>query len=151
MEEDLYDDDESSVAILSGQSETTAPLIPSSPSEAPTKRGVNALGLTMMIYFFTSGGPFGIEPSVGAAGPLLSLIAVIIVPLIWSLPQAILSAELSLMIAENGGNVVWVQRAWGDLIGWVNAFNNLAASFSSMSLLVVLFVDYLPGASDFSL
>eukprot|EP01119_Soliformovum_irregulare_P010477 TRINITY_DN2583_c0_g1_i1.p1 TRINITY_DN2583_c0_g1~~TRINITY_DN2583_c0_g1_i1.p1 ORF type:complete len:477 (+),score=95.86 TRINITY_DN2583_c0_g1_i1:67-1497(+) len=144
MDDETFDDDETSVAILSGQSDTTAPLIPSSPSEAPTKRGVNALGLTMMIYFFTSGGPFGIEPSVGAAGPLLSLIAVIVVPLLWSLPQAILSAELSLMISENGGNVVWVQRAWGDLIGWVNAFNNLASSLSSMSLLVVLFVDYLP-------
>jgi amino acid transporter len=112
------------------------------------KRGVNALQLTMMIYFFTSGGPFGIESAIGAGGILLSLIGIILIPLLWSLPQALMSAELALMMSENGGNVVWVQRAFGDFIGWINAFNCLVQSFSSMSLLVVLFVEYLP--YDFS-
>lgn len=61
-------------------------------------------------YFNTCGGPFGVEPAVEAAGPLWTLIALIVLPLFWSLPQAIMSAELSLLVNENGGNVVWVQR-----------------------------------------
>jgi len=109
------------------------------------KRGVNALQLTMMIYFFTSGGPFGIEPAVGNGGPLLTLIALVIIPVFWSLPQALMAAELSLLIDENGGNVVWVRKAFGDTIGWFNAFNNIAQSFSSLAILVVLFVAYIPG------
>jgi amino acid transporter len=90
------------------------------------------------------GGPFGIEAAISAGGILISLIAIIVIPLFWSLPQALMSAELALMINENGGNVVWVQRAFGDFIGWVNAFNCVVQSFVSLSLLVVLFVEYLP-------
>ncbi len=30
------------------------------------------------------------------------------------------------------------------IAGWVNAWNNLVAQFASMSLLTVLFVEYLP-------
>ena len=55
-----------------------------------------------------------------------------------------MAAELSLMVDENGGNVVWVKRAFGDGIGFFNAFNNIAQSFSSLALLAVLFVEYLP-------
>jgi len=109
----------------------------------PAKRGVNALQLTMMIYFFTSGGPFGIEPAVGASGPLLTLISLIVVPLLWSLPQALMAAELSLMISENGGNVVWVRTAFGDTLGFFNAYANICSSISSLALLTVLFVDYI--------
>jgi len=64
--------------------------------------------------------------------------------LVWSLPQALLSAELSLMVNVNGGNVIWVQRAFGDFVGWVNAYNGMICSFSSMACLVVLFVEYIP-------
>jgi hypothetical protein len=40
-------------------------------------------------------------------GPLVSIIGLLAVPFIWSIPQAIMSAELSLMMSENGGNIVW--------------------------------------------
>jgi amino acid transporter len=74
---------------------------------------------------------------------MLTIIALIVVPLVWSLPQALMSAELSLMIDENGGNVVWVQRAFGNFVGWMNAYNNLINSIMSLALLCQLFVTYL--------
>lgn len=40
-------------------------------------------------------------------GPLVAIIGLLAVPFIWSIPQAIMSAELSLMMSENGGNIVW--------------------------------------------
>jgi hypothetical protein len=36
------------------------------------KRSISALRLAMITYFFTSGGPTGCEPAVGAAGNPLS-------------------------------------------------------------------------------
>jgi amino acid transporter len=45
---------------------------------------------------------------------------------------------------ENGGNVVWVQEAFGDFLGFINAYNNLASSISSLALLVVIFASYIP-------
>jgi len=113
-------------------------------SKKPNQRGVNTFQLMMMIYFNTSGGPFGIESAVGGGGPLLTLISFIVVPLIWSVPQSLMAAELSLLISENGGNVIWVQQAFGDFLGWWNAYSNVLCNFSSLACLVVLFVNYLP-------
>ena len=48
------------------------------------------------------------------------------------------------MVDENGGNIVWVQRAFGPFLGWVNAFNYLVSAFASMSLYPILVIDYLP-------
>jgi amino acid transporter len=113
--------------------------------EPAAKRSVSAFRLAMMCYFLTCGGPFGIESAVEAAGPLMALIGVLVTPFLWSLPQALMSAELSLLSNENGGNVVWVQRAFGDFLGWVNAYNNIGSYLVTQATTVVLFVDYLPG------
>ena len=72
---------------------------------ASGKRSISAFRLAMITYFFTCGGPFGIESAVGAAGPLYSLIAVFAIPIFWALPQALMSAELSLMMNQNGGKL----------------------------------------------
>lgn len=53
-----------------------------------------------------------------------------------------MSSELSMMMNENGGNILWVQRAFGDFLGWVNAFNNMIQGMCSSAILGVLFVDY---------
>lgn len=82
-------------------------------------------------------GPFGIEVCVGAAGPLYTLIALIGLPFVWAVPQALMTAELSTMIPENGGYILWVRDAYGPFLGWINAWNcTLYAPYScSLSLL----------------
>ncbi|KAL6078954.1 Amino acid permease [Balamuthia mandrillaris] len=110
----------------------------------PAKRSLSAFRLALIGYFLTCGGPFGVESTVGAMGPLAALIALIVFPFLWSLPQALMAAELSLLIKENGGNIIWVQRAFGDFGGWVNAYNNIGNMLVSHATVVVLFVDYFP-------
>eukprot|EP00697_Spironema_sp_BW2_P003111 gnl/Spiro4/14155_TR7609_c0_g1_i1.p1 gnl/Spiro4/14155_TR7609_c0_g1~~gnl/Spiro4/14155_TR7609_c0_g1_i1.p1 ORF type:complete len:426 (-),score=96.36 gnl/Spiro4/14155_TR7609_c0_g1_i1:177-1454(-) len=70
--------------------------------------------------------------------------------LVWCLPQALMAAELSLMMDVNGGNVVWVQRAFGDYLGFVNSHACLWMSLASQSIVVVIFVAYLPGSQNYS-
>lgn len=43
---------------------------------AAGRRSISAFRLAMMAYFFTCGGPFGIEPAVLAAGPLYTLVSI---------------------------------------------------------------------------
>eukprot|EP01088_Endostelium_zonatum_P003660 TRINITY_DN14848_c0_g1_i3.p1 TRINITY_DN14848_c0_g1~~TRINITY_DN14848_c0_g1_i3.p1 ORF type:complete len:234 (-),score=31.91 TRINITY_DN14848_c0_g1_i3:124-825(-) len=112
-------------------------------AEEEGKRTLNAWKLAVIGYYLTCGGPFGIEASIGAAGPLLTYIAFIVFPLIWSVPQAIMAAELALIYRENGGNIVWVQNAFGDFIGWINAYNNLGTNLFTQAITVQLFVGYL--------
>lgn len=53
----------------------------------PMARTITWLQLMMIVYFNTVGGAFGIEPAVGAGGPLFCLIAVVLVSLALAAPQ----------------------------------------------------------------
>lgn len=85
------------------------------------KRSLGAWQLLAAIYFCVSGGAFGLEPVV-ALGPGLAILLIVITPVIWSLPAALMTAELSCAIPEEGGYIEWVKRAigqrWGFLCGW---------------------------------
>eukprot|EP01052_Picozoa_sp_SAG31_P008852 SAG31_NODE_453_length_15464_cov_37.074064_16_plen_102_part_00 len=50
---------------------------------------ISVLPLVALIYFEVSGGPYGIEDAVGAAGPLYALLGCLVFPLVWSIPGAI--------------------------------------------------------------
>ncbi|KAL6501814.1 proline dehydrogenase [Orobanche gracilis] len=90
-----------------------------------TKHGkkIPLLPLVFLIFYEVSGGPFGVEDSINAAGPLLALAGFLIFPLIWSVPEALITAEMGTMFPENGGYVVWVSSAlgpfWGFQEGWM--------------------------------
>ena len=45
--------------------------------------------------------PLPIQDAVAAAGPLLTLLGFIILPLIWSVPEALVTAELATAFPEN--------------------------------------------------
>jgi amino acid transporter len=74
---------------------------------------ITVLPLVFLIFYEVSGGPFGIEDSVKAAGPLLAIVGFIVFPFIWSIPEALITAEMGTMFPENGGYVVWVTLAMG--------------------------------------
>jgi len=78
--------------------------------------------LIFLIYFEVSGGPFGEETAVKAAGPLLAIAGFLIFPFVWSIPEALVTAELATAYPGNGGYVVWAGTAfgpfWGFLMGW---------------------------------
>jgi hypothetical protein len=56
----------------------------------------------LIAFFCTCGGPFGIESAVMAAGPMYTAIGCVVVVLCWCLPQALMAAELSMMMNSNG-------------------------------------------------
>jgi len=47
------------------------------------------------------------------------------------------------MMEQNGGNILWVRRAFGDFIGWMNAYNFLTYSFASLGLGYIMCFSYL--------
>jgi amino acid transporter len=98
------------------------------------------VGLT---FFAVCGGDYGMEESVGAAGPALALAGVILLPWFWSLPIALMTSELGSMIPEAGGYVVWIHRAFGFRMAHLNATWNLVSNTFDNALYPVMFVDYL--------
>ncbi|CAA6662867.1 unnamed protein product [Spirodela intermedia] len=81
------------------------------------KNQLSLIPLIFMIFFEVSGGPYGEEPAVQAAGPLLAIIGFLVFPFIWSIPEALVTAELATAYPGNGGYVVWVTEAFGPFPG----------------------------------
>lgn len=115
-----------------------------SEQKKPAKRSLSAVHLGFLLFFLTAGGPFGIEPSVYGAGCLMAIVGSTAIALFWAYPQAVLATELGLMIDSNGGGFVWVHRAWGPFVGWINGWNGMASSFINIGLLISLFPRYFP-------
>ncbi|KAG5069526.1 hypothetical protein AAZX31_01G137400 [Glycine max] len=114
------------------------------PSSRPNhSRKVTVLPLVFLIFYEVSGGPFGVEDTVHAAGPLLALIGFLLFPLIWSVPEALITAEMGTMFPENSGYVVWVSSALGPYWGFQQGWMKWLSGVIDNALYPVLFLDYL--------
>jgi amino acid transporter len=94
-------------------------------------------------YFMVSGGPYGLEDVIGMAGFGRALLLLAIVPLLWSLPTALMVGELASAIPDEGGFYVWVTRALGRFWGFQEAWLSLAASVFDMAIYPTTFTLYL--------
>jgi amino acid transporter len=109
----------------------------------PFRRTLSLTTLVALTFFCVAGGAYGIEDAVGAAGPLLALLAMLMVPWLWSFPTALMTAELSAAMPEAGGYVVWVERAFGRFWGFQEGWLSWLCSFADNALYPLLFVEYL--------
>jgi amino acid transporter len=94
-------------------------------------------------FFCVAGGAYGLEDAVGAAGPAWALLAILAVPWVWSLPMALMTAELTAAMPEDGGFVVWVERAFGRFWGFQEGWWSWLCSFADNALYPVMFAEYL--------
>ncbi|CAL9084686.1 unnamed protein product [Musa textilis] len=113
------------------------------PPKLDNIRKVSVIPLVFLIFYEVSGGPFGIEDSVQAAGPLLAILGFLIFPFIWSIPEALITAEMGTMFPENGGYVVWVSSALGPFWGFQQGWMKWLSGVIDNALYPVLFLDYL--------
>ncbi|KAL1354119.1 probable polyamine transporter At1g31830 isoform X2 [Arachis hypogaea] len=114
-----------------------------SPRRTHTMKKVSILPLVFLIFYEVSGGPFGVEDTVHAAGPLLALLGFVVFPFIWSIPEALITAEMGTMFPENSGYVVWVSTALGPFWGFQQGWMKWLSGVIDNALYPVLFLDYL--------
>ncbi|TXG73075.1 hypothetical protein EZV62_001654 [Acer yangbiense] len=109
-----------------GETSSQVHLLEEQPLDTPptttnTPKKLALLPLIFLIYFEVAGGPYGEEAAVGAAGPLLAVLGFLVFPFIWSIPEALVTAELATAFPGNGGYVIWAHQAfgpfWGSLMG----------------------------------
>lgn len=94
-------------------------------------------------FFMVSGGPYGLEEIVQKAGYSRSILILLLTPIIWSWPVALMIGELSAALPEEGGYYVWVRRALGPFWGFQEAWLSLAASVCDMAVYPTIFILYL--------
>ncbi len=109
----------------------------------PDRQHLSLLGLAAATFFIVSGGPYGLEEIVlgyGYAGAMALLVAI---PLVWSLPVALMVGELGAALPRTGGYYVWVRRGLGPFWGLQEAWLSLAVGIVDIAIYPTLLVTYL--------
>ncbi|KAJ0021259.1 hypothetical protein Pint_31389 [Pistacia integerrima] len=109
----------------------------------PKSKKLTLIPLIFLIYFEVAGGPYGEEPAVQAAGPLLALLGFLIFPFIWSVPEALITAELSTAFPGDGGFVIWAHQAFGPFLGSMMGSWKFLSGVINVAAFPVLCIDYL--------
>ncbi len=112
-------------------------------SPAGTRGKLTLLPLIAATYFMVAGGPYGLEDVVQKAGYAGTLLILLLTPLLWSVPTALMVSELASALPEEGGFYAWVRRAMGRFWGFQEAWLTLLGSIFDMALYPTLFVWYL--------
>src|SRR5258707_3019083 len=95
------------------------------------------------MYLVVSGGAYGLEDAVKMAGPRLTLLLCLVVPLTLSLPTALMAAELTALMPVEGGFYFWVKEALGPFAGFAEAYLTILYTRFDMAIYPVLFAGYL--------
>lgn len=132
-----------------GSSQSYPPLLqddcnrlPTTTADKPPKK-LALIPLIFLIYFVVAGGPYGEESAVGAAGPLPAILGFLIFPFIWSIPEALVTAELATTFPGNGGFVIWAHKAFGPFWGSLMGSWKLVSGVINLASYPVLCIDYL--------
>jgi amino acid transporter len=129
-----------------GESSRT-PMI--SQKSGPANGGMKSLQKISVVpmiaatYFMVAGGPYGLEEIVQKTGYAATLLILVITPLLWSLPTALMVSELATAIPEEGGFYIWVRRGLGRFWGFQETWLTLAGSIFEMALYPNLCIAYI--------
>jgi amino acid transporter len=114
-------------------------------SERSVQSAVRKAGLfyfVWVMFSYCTGGPFGLEDMVTTSGPGLTLIFLLVIPLFWSIPVSLVSAELTTAMPVEGGFYRWARAGFGNFWGFLAGWWNWCASFLLGAVYAVQFSDY---------
>lgn len=76
----------------------------------------------------------------------------LVLPLLWSVPEALITAELATAFPENSGYVAWVTAAFGPFWGFQEGFWSWLSGVTDNSIYPVMFADnlriFIPALND---
>jgi amino acid transporter len=127
-------------------SASSLPARLSAPASQASKKKITKMTLWPLIaatFFMVSGGAYGTEEIVHGAGYARAVLILILTPLVWSMPVALMAGELSSALPEEGGYYAWVRRGMGDFWGFQEAWLSFTGSIFDMAIYPTLFVAYL--------
>jgi amino acid transporter len=137
MGDALNDCDLSGTATSTSDDSNDIPIA----TATPIKK-LGTMQLAVIVFYTVSGGPFGVEETVRAGGAFYALLGFAIFPLVWSIPEALVTAELGAAYPEASGTVAWVEEAYGPFWGWLQGCLTWFSGVTDNAIYPVLFLDY---------
>ncbi|KAF1315462.1 Amino acid-polyamine-organocation, partial [Globisporangium splendens] len=114
----------------------------------PSQRVLGTVGIAAITYLFGCGGPIGSEPIISSSGPAIGLPAMIVYPLLVTVPYAYIVAELCTAFPEDGGFTVWVLNAFGSFWGFQVGYWSWIAGIFNSALLPAFLLQVLSESYD---
>jgi len=99
--------------------------------------------LVAATFFMVCGGAYGTEDIVRGWGYGRAMLILVLTPLVWSLPTALMVGELSSTLPAEGGYYAWVRAGLGDFWGFQEVWLSFASSIFDMAIYPTLFIAYL--------
>ncbi|MFD5467481.1 APC family permease [Kitasatospora sp. NPDC127059] len=127
----------------------TAAAAPAAQLPSPAQN-VKLAPLVALIFFSVSGGAYGIEGLFSASGPGIGLLLLLVTPLVYSVPHAMVCAELGTAIPVDGGYYHWVRRGLGRFWGFQQGMLSWLGGFVDLAVYPVLFTGYLQSVVDWA-
>jgi amino acid transporter len=122
---------------------TTLPTAGIGPVHLAAGRRLSLGALISVAFFTTCGGAFGLEGLIGAVGPGWAFVLLFLTPMLWSAPIALMVAELSSLIPEEGGYYIWVRDSLGSFWAVQEGWWTIGSSLMLMAIFPVVFTSYL--------
>ena len=107
------------------------------------RRQLRLVPLIGVMFFTVSGGAYGLEDMVSLSGPGLAVLLLLVIPVIYSVPTALVVAELGTALPVEGGYYQWVKVALGRFWAYQEGFWSWLTTWVDMAIYPVLFADYL--------
>lgn len=83
-----------------------------------------------------------LQDAVKAGGPLLAILGFLILPFVWSVPEALVCAELATAFPENSGYVVWVEAAFGPFFGFLEGLFSWVSGVTDNTVYPIMLLSY---------
>ncbi|KAL7432354.1 hypothetical protein ACHAXM_003185, partial [Skeletonema potamos] len=112
------------------------------PQYTSTAPALKLWPLAILVFYNVSGGPFGIEPSIRAAGNFYAILGFCIFPFVWSLPEALVTAELGSTFQDPSAGVAWVEEAFGEKMGSLCGYLGWVSGATDNAIYPTLFLEY---------
>jgi len=130
-------------SLLSNQEKINTETNSTTEATSSSNKHLNVLPFAVIVFYNVSGGPFGIEPTVRAGGPLFSILGFLFFFLVWSIPEALVTAELASTYPHASGGVAWVEEAFGRKASSVMGYISWISGATDNAIYPVLFMVYL--------
>eukprot|EP01082_Thalassiosira_pseudonana_P005981 g5539.t1_g5540.t1 g5539_g5540 MERGED: g5539.t1 contig2:736799-741536(+) len=98
--------------------------------------------LAVLVFYNVSGGPFGIEPSIRAGGNFFAILGFVVFPLVWAVPEALVTAELGAAFQDPSAGVAWVEEAFGETMGGLCGYLGWVSGATDNAIYPTLFLEY---------
>lgn len=99
--------------------------------------------MVFLIFSYCCGGCFGIEEMIPVSGPGLALLLIVLLPVFWAAPQALVASELGSALPYTGGFYKWIQRGLGEFWSFQAGWCRTIGQYVGIAAYVVLGVEYL--------